>query len=492
MLQSSVTANAGAGRGGRRIVPAEGLAARPPRPATASWWSSSASAISSSGRRTAREVGAREQSEVARGAAPRGAGREHGVPRRPQPLLEVAQGADRVRARRAHAPEEGLGLSDGRAPAGGSPAVDPAVPPAPPAGRGRRLRPGDLRQRETCSRASARGSLGGKARGLAFVNLLLDEYEVARRLPRRPHRRAADRRRRHGRVRRSSSTTTACATSPSGAKTTRRSSKRFLRGRPPLGIVADLQSYLDLDPLPACHPLVQPARGLAVPAVRGHLLDLHAAEQPPGRRGPPRAVADGDQARLRLHLLPAREAVPGHHAVPPGGGEDGGDHPEGRRVAARAALLPEFRGRRAVAQLLPGEADDVDRRGGRRRPRPRRQRRGRRAVPAVLPALSPAPAAVLVREGRPQELAARFLRAAARRRRSGGGRAGRGRAGALRPRGRRAGRDAARGGVCVLARERRDLRRSFTGRREARQLCAHPQARSFPAGRDPGADARHR
>ena len=325
------------------------------------------------------------------------------------------------------------------------------------------------------------GSLGGKARGLAFVNMLLDEYEVRDAFPD---------------VRIAVPPTVVVATDvfdaflddnglrdfAMGCEDDEAIVEGFLRGRLPSGIVADLQSYLDL----IRYPLAIRSSSLLEDSQYQPFAGIYSTYMLPNNH--PDAAVRLEQlltAIRRVYASTFSQHAKRYLGTTPYRLEEEKMAVIIQKVVgsrARAALLPEFRGRGAVAQLLPGEADDVDRRGGRRRPRPRRQRRGRRAVPAVLPALSPAPAAVLVREGRPQELAARFLRAAARRRRSGGGRAGRGRAGALRPRGRRAGRDAARGGVCVLAGERRDLRRSFTGRREARQLCAHPQARSFPAG----------
>ena len=51
------------------------------------------------------------------------------------------------------------------------------------------------------------------------------------------------------------------------------------------------------------------------------------------------AAAGGDQARLRLHVLAAREGVPERDAVPARGGEDGGHPPEagGQPRTARAS-----------------------------------------------------------------------------------------------------------------------------------------------------------
>ncbi len=89
------------------------------------------------------------------------------------------------------------------------------------------------------------GSLGGKARGLAFVNLLLDEYEVRDAFPD---------------VRIAVPPTVVVATDvfdaflddnglrdfAMGCEDDDAIVERFLRGRLPSGIVADVQSYLDL------------------------------------------------------------------------------------------------------------------------------------------------------------------------------------------------------------------------------------------------------
>ena len=83
----------------------------------------------------------------ARRKAPHGAGREPGVPRGAQSLLEVAQGADRVRRGAPPAAAPDAGFSDGRAPARGADPIDPGLPRETQPRRHRRLRPRHVRSR---------------------------------------------------------------------------------------------------------------------------------------------------------------------------------------------------------------------------------------------------------------------------------------------------------------------------------------------------------
>ncbi len=208
------------------------------------------------------------------------------------------------------------------------------------------------------------GSLGGKARGLAFVRRLLaqqglrdrfDDVEIAvpvsavlgtdvfDTLPRR-QRPALVRDRVRGR--RGDPSTLPGRALPGRS----RAGRRRLPGE---GDVAARGS------------LVEPARGLAAPAVHGRLRHLMLANNAwsIGERVAPRDR--GGQARLRLDVLPAREGVPQGDALPAGGREDGGDPPARRRGPARRALLPGLLGCRPLAQLLPCAADGGTGRSGR-------------------------------------------------------------------------------------------------------------------------------
>ncbi len=127
------------------------------------------------------------------------------------------------------------------------------------------------------------GSLGGKARGLAFVSLLLQEFDVAHAFPE---------------VRVAVPPTAVIATDAfdrfldanllrdfaMACDADAVVEERFEAAALPPDIRADLESYLRPGRLPARGQVVEPARGLAVPAVRGDLLHLHAAEHPPRSR----------------------------------------------------------------------------------------------------------------------------------------------------------------------------------------------------------------
>ena len=132
---------------------------------------------------------------------------------------------------------------------------------------------------------------------------------------------------------------------PSSATTTRRSCGASWPRRCPLDVVDNLLALPSGSPLPAGGALVEPARGLAVPAVRRRLRHLHAAERSARTSGRAAgAPAGGDQARVRLHFQPARQGLRQGHALPAGRGEDGGHRPEAGRQPARPPLLPDFAG----------------------------------------------------------------------------------------------------------------------------------------------------
>ena len=75
-------------------------------------------------------------------------GREHRVPLRAQPLLEMAQGEDRVRRRPPHAPAQGVRLRRLRGAAPRPDRLDSRLPRAAHARDRRRLRPPDVRHAE--------------------------------------------------------------------------------------------------------------------------------------------------------------------------------------------------------------------------------------------------------------------------------------------------------------------------------------------------------
>ena len=318
---------------------------------------------------------------------------EHRLPRRAQPFLELAQGAHRVRARRtscgrarcrdfASSRTCGASLIDAIA----------SYRREPQPRHRRRLRP----RRPSTPRGDfcriGGGSLGGKARGLAFVRFLLGEYAArATRFAGVRHRRAAGGRARHRRVRPRSSTTNdlrdfalerrrrrarssaaSCAARVSRGRAratcARSSTRRATRSRCARRACSRTRSTSrsPASTRRSCSPTTTPTRD-----------------------GGSRSSLRGDQARLRLDVLAARQGLPARDAVPPRRREDGGDHPA-RRGRARTAtrFYPDFAGRRALAQLLPAAAarGRGRHRGGGARPRARRSSSGERLL-ALLPAL---------------------------------------------------------------------------------------------------------
>ena len=81
--------------------------------------------------------------------------------------------------------------------------------------------------------------------------------------------------------------------------------------------------------------LVQSAGGLAVPAVLRRLRDFHAGELSRRHSGSSGAIAGGDQTGLRLNLQPACEGLCQGYAVSPGRREDGGGGAESSGRSAR-------------------------------------------------------------------------------------------------------------------------------------------------------------
>ncbi len=148
----------GAGRIGRRGVPPEGIAGAPARSAQVHggqlrlWRFCLPPARRDRGRAGRRPADAR-------GAARDGAGREHRLSLGAQPLLEVAQGADRVRHRPPHAPAQGLRLRRLR-----STPPRPASPPfAPTASSARARRSSTSTARRSTRAAGSRGSAAGRS-----------------------------------------------------------------------------------------------------------------------------------------------------------------------------------------------------------------------------------------------------------------------------------------------------------------------------------------
>jgi CheY-like chemotaxis protein len=330
------------------------------------------------------------------------------------------------------------------------------------------------------------GSLGGKARGLAFVNRLLDQ---------------ADMRERFEGVEIAVPPSVVLATDVFDAFLAENDLSDFaIRCDDEAELLGLLRQVADQSRRSsslsaatyAGRALVEPARGLAVPAVRRHLRDLHAAQQRSGPGGPVRAAAGGHRASVRLDVLGARQGIPENDAVPPGGGKDGRDPPEGGGRHARAAFLPGPRRRGAIAQLLPCSAAGGGRRRSGSRARPGRHGRQRGAVRAVLSPLSEACRRVLVGAIDASELAARVLRARSRGGKRGCGQPERDHAGEVRARRGGGRRNAQHAGLDVLAGRRCRVRRPVAPGRPPGHVRAGPQARPVPPRGHPERSARGR
>ena len=151
--------------------------------------------------------------------------------------------------------------------------------------------------------------IGGGSLGRQGARPRLRAAPAGRAGPARPLRRASRSRCRSRRCSAptsstASSTTTTCAASRSSARTTRRSSRRFLAAPFPSEAAQDVAAFLERATLAARRALVEPARGLAAPAVHRRLRHPDAGEQRVEPSASGVAPRDrGDQARLRLDLL---------------------------------------------------------------------------------------------------------------------------------------------------------------------------------------------
>ncbi len=328
------------------------------------------------------------------------------------------------------------------------------------------------------------GSLGGKARGLAFVNLLLAESRPRGALSGRPRSRCRRRWCWAPTSSTSSSRRTTCATSRSRPRTSRSSSAASSPAALPAAAERDLGASSRRS-LSARGALVEPARGLAVPAVRRRLRDLHAAQRPRRTRRPAAAAADGDQARLRVDVLPRGQGLPGRAPVPPRGGEDGGDPPARRRRRRGSRFYPDFAGVARSHNFYPR------RRCGRRTASPRSRSAWAR------PWWAAAPASGSARATRGTSSSSRRCRTCCATRSASSGPSSSGAAArrrlrrpasTSRPRSRTA---RWRRWARPTRRRTTRLRRHLARRRAARHLRADPQARPLPARRDPRRAAAH-
>ena len=195
------------------------------------------------------------------------------------------------------------------------------------------------------------GSLGGKARGLAFVRHLLHQRGMMRRFP-----------------------GIEIAVPPTLVLTTElfdhflrennlldlaihstddeEIERRFLAAPLPIAVIDKLSGLPGGGAVSAGGPLFQPAGGFAIPAVLRRVRNLHAGE-PSGRHPTAAGAASGGhQAGVCLDLQPACQSLRAGHALSPGRREDGGAGAAGGGRNPWQPLLSGFLRGGAFAQLL--------------------------------------------------------------------------------------------------------------------------------------------
>ena len=326
------------------------------------------------------------------------------------------------------------------------------------------------------------GSLGGKARGLAFVRHLLRTRRITKRFPG---------------VRITVPPAVVIATDMFDQFLAENNlgdfalhcdddneiQQRFLDSPLPAPLIENLEAFLE----EVRYPLAVRSSSLLEDSQYQPFTGVYETFMLGNQQGGSRARLDelvgGDQARLRLHLQPACEIVRSRDAVSSGRREDGGDPAAGGRNAARTALLSGFLRSGPLAQFLSRAAHEFRRwhRGG--GPGPGTHGSGWRQVPDVLPALSQEPAAVFFGRRYSRQHANRVLRSRTRCR-SSCGRAGSPARSALRPRCRRERWNAARGRLHLFRRQSSRLRRAKPSRRPRRDVRAHAEAWHVSSGAD--------
>ena len=243
------------------------------------------------------------------------------------------------------------------------------------------------------------GSLGGKARGLAFVRHLLRKSRIARRFPG---------------VRISVPPAVVLATDVFDQFMAENNlldfalhceddaeiQRKFMAAPLSASLSGELKSFL----AEVNHPLAvrssslledsqyQPFTGVYETFMLGN---QQADPQVRSRSRRPTGGAErGHPARLRLHLQPPCKGLRAGDALPFGRGKNGGDSPAGCGHAPRGALLSGFFRSRALAQLLSGAAHDLRGRHRGRCPGTGPSGGRWREVFNFLPALSSKPGAV--------------------------------------------------------------------------------------------------
>ena len=131
--------------------------------------------------------GARQRHERTGRAAADGSRRKPRVSRAKQPLFALADGAHRVCAGGETASAKSFGLHRPRTSAARSDRIDQRIPPRTERSADWRFRADTFKPSESSFLRIGSGSLGGKARGLAFVRHLLRKSRMTPPLSRRAH-----------------------------------------------------------------------------------------------------------------------------------------------------------------------------------------------------------------------------------------------------------------------------------------------------------------
>ena len=119
---------------------------------------------------------------VWKSAAP-GSRREHRLSQRAQSLFALAAGTHRIRSRPEASSSQALRLPQRRGPSPGPHRLHRRIPARATAGPDRRLQSSAFQTNDTFFLRIGGGSLGGKARGLAFVRHLFRERQIGARFP---------------------------------------------------------------------------------------------------------------------------------------------------------------------------------------------------------------------------------------------------------------------------------------------------------------------
>jgi|GEM_PF-1416690 len=130
--------------------------------------------------------------------------------------------------------------------------------------------------------------------------------------------------------------------------------RRVLEGELPRSVVVDLRAATREMRGPPGGALLQPVGGFPAPVLCRNLRHAPSAQQPSRSRGALPSPEPGHPNGLRLDLLGPGAGLSGEHPLLGGGGEDGRGDPGGGRTDSRGPVLSKFRRGRPLLQLLSG------------------------------------------------------------------------------------------------------------------------------------------